>query len=109
MLCILHKRKKLAKEELMEVFHCGECGIEGIAILAKMYALNQGYMRPGDSLNKDGFLTRYDSWSCNSGYNELEDFVEDKGAHVGEQWRVSDFIRWYEQLDERARTGTTGA
>ena len=98
MLCMLRKRKKLTREVLMAVFHCGECGLEGIVLLAKMYALNQGYIRPCDSLNKDSFLTQYDSWSFNSGYNELEDFVEEKGSHVGEQWRVSDFIRWYEQL-----------
>ena len=96
MCMILRKRRKLTVDEQKAAFNCSERGMEGLCLLAKMYSIDPGYIRPSDSFTQRGVLTHYDSWSFNGGYNELEDYVVSNAGKMDSEWVVSDFIHWYE-------------
>lgn len=72
---MVSNRRKLTKKELASCFECDEVGIHALSLISGMYSIDQGYLRPDDSLCGEGFLVQYDSWNFNYGYNELEDYV----------------------------------
>ena len=94
----VRKRRRMTVHEQRVAFNCSERGIEALRLLSKMYSIDVGYIRPSDPFCKKGILTSYDSWSFNSGYNELEDYVNHNDGEIDDQWVVSDFIRWYELI-----------
>lgn len=93
---IVCKRRRMTAHEQQVAFNCSERGMEALRLLSKMYSIDLGYIRPTDSFCKKGMLTSYDSWNFNSGYNELEDYINRNAGEIDDQWVVSDFIHWYE-------------
>ena len=80
-------------------FNCREKDVEAVFFLARMYSIEPGYIRSFDTFCRSSVLTRYDSWQFNSGYNELEDYVERNGGLLEKDWCVLDFISWWKRLN----------
>lgn len=93
---IVRSRRKLTSKELACSFGCDEVGMHALYLISEMYSIDQGYIRPDDSFCGDSLLVKYDSWSFNYGYNELEDYVARNGGKLNCKWNVADFVKWYE-------------
>ena len=103
LLLIVVKRRCVPIEELQTALNCRKHGLEALRTLSKMYSIKPGYIRASDPLCRKGFLTLYDSWNFNSGYNALEDFVKCNNGTIDEKWVVADFIDWYETRMEATK------
>ena len=89
-------RKKLSEKEIVEIFGCGDGGMDALRFLSHIYEVPLGLLRPSDTFTEDGALWKWDSWSFGEGQDRLNEFVWSHGLE-GEHpdWAIADFVSWY--------------
>lgn len=89
------RRRRLSQKELEECFGKEAYVIQALKMVADMYEIPIGVLRPSDKFGKGGMLWTHDSW-CGIGAESLDKFLADHGVHiVPPDWTVYNFVRFY--------------